>query len=209
MEENKKDLSESVKKLFQAGMDVAAATKEKSKEIFGDLVKKGEQAVNQNETLKEKLNEAGELAKSAGEKAKSTLKETADRFAADQFAKGLDFSELLDRLTPEQLAALKEQIALKEAEPAEEELFCEASQNISEEEKAEEEEAEESCCCSEEKAEDEGCCCSEEKAEEGCCSEEKAEESCCSEEKAEEGCCSEEKAGESCDCGEPEGKAEA
>ena len=209
MEENKKDLSESVKKLLQAGMDVAAATKEKSKEIFGDLVKKGEQAVNQNETLKEKLNEAGELAKSAGEKAKSTLKETADRFAADQFAKGLDFSELLDRLTPEQLAALKEQIALKEAEPAEEELFCEASQNISEEEKAEEEEAEESCCCSEEKAEDEGCCCSEEKAEEGCCSEEKAEESCCSEEKAEEGCCSEEKAGESCDCGEPEGKAEA
>ena len=179
MEENKKDLSESVKKLLQAGMDVAAATKEKSKEIFGDLVKKGEQAVNQNETLKEKLNEAGELAKSAGEKAKSTLKETADRFAADQFAKGLDFSELLDRLTPEQLAALKEQIALKEAEPAEEELFCEASQNISEEEKAEEEEAEESCCCSEEKAEDEGCCCSEEKAEEGC------------------------------DCGEPEGKAEA
>ena len=205
MDDNKKDLTESVKKIFLAGVGAANATKEKSKEFLEDLVKKGEQVVGQNEILKEKFAEAGEKAKTAGEKAKSTLKETADRLAADQFAKGLDFSELLDRLTPEQLAALKEQIARKEAEPVEEEIFCEASQNIPEEEKAEEE----GCCCSEEKTEEP--CCSEEKAEESCCcSEEKTEEPCCcSEEKTEEPCCSEEKTEEGCCCEKPEGKAEA
>lgn len=165
MDENKKDLSEGVKKLFLAGVGAANAAKEKSKEILGDLVEKGEQVVSQNEGLKDKLNEAGEKAKSAGEKAISAgekaisaIKETAERFTSDQSGKMLDFSELLERLNPEQLAALKEQIARKEAD--EEEIFCEAAMNISEEDKADEE-----GCCEAEKKEDEACCCETEKKE--------------------------------------------
>lgn len=191
MDDNKKDISGGLKKILLAGVGAASITKEKTSEFLGDLVKKGEDVVGQNDSIKEKLDEAEEIAKSAGEKAKSTLKETAERFAA---VKDLDFSEILDRLTPEQFKALKDQILKKGEAPAdgegeEEELCCEVSEELKAKggDCCSEEKAEEECCCSEEKAEDE-CCCSEEKAEdESCCSEDKAEgECCCSEEKAED-----------------------
>ena len=170
MDDNKKDISGGLKKILLAGVGAASITKEKTSEFLGDLVKKGEDVVGQNDSIKEKLDEAEEIAKSAGEKAKSTLKETAERFAA---VKDLDFSEILDRLTPEQFKALKDQILKKGEAPAdgegeEEELCCEVSEELK---------AKGGDCCSEEKADEEECCCSEDKAEgECCCSEEKAED---------------------------------
>ena len=51
MDDNKKDLTESVKKIFLAGVGAANATKEKSKEFLEDLVKKGEQVVGQGKHI--------------------------------------------------------------------------------------------------------------------------------------------------------------
>ena len=45
---------------------------------------------------------------------KKTVKETADKKEADKTVSDSDISDLISRMTPEQLAALKEKLAEKE-----------------------------------------------------------------------------------------------
>ncbi|MCD8151185.1 MAG: phasin family protein [Clostridiales bacterium] len=96
--ENK--LSDTMKKIILAGIGAAATTTEKTKEIVDDLVKKGELTVEQGKVLNEEL--------------KHNVKKTFE-------PKPKDVSEMLHDLTPEQLAALKEQLAAMENESADEE----------------------------------------------------------------------------------------
>jgi len=96
--ENK--LSDTMKKIILAGIGAAATTTEKTKEIVDDLVKRGELTVEQGKVLNEEL--------------KHNVKKTFE-------SKPRDVSEMLHDLTPEQLAALKEELAAMENESADEE----------------------------------------------------------------------------------------
>ena len=94
-------LSDSMKKIILAGIGAAATTSEKTKEILDDLVAKGELTVEQGKVLNEELKHRGK--QTCGEEKKTDVK------------------EILNGLTPEQRAELKEQLAAMEeteAEPA-------------------------------------------------------------------------------------------
>ena len=93
-----------VKKLLLAGIGAVAVTAEKSKDLLDEMVEKGELTVEQGKVLNEELKH--NIKKTVKEKTGAGKKETAAE----------DLSDLLDKMTPEQLAALKEQIQKKEAE---------------------------------------------------------------------------------------------
>ena len=95
---------ENVKKLLLAGIGAVAVTAEKSKDLLDEMVEKGELTVEQGKVLNEELKH--NIKKTVKEKTGDGKKETAAE----------DLSDLLDKMTPEQLAALKEQIQKKEAE---------------------------------------------------------------------------------------------
>ena len=90
-------ISDSMKKILLAGIGAAATTAEKSKEILDDLVKKGELTVEQGKVLNEEL--------------KHNVKQT---FKKDE----QDPADVLKGMSPEQIAALKDAIAQKEAADA-------------------------------------------------------------------------------------------
>ena len=90
-------ISDSMKKILLAGIGAAATTAEKSKEILDDLVKKGELTVEQGKVLNEEL--------------KHNVKQT---FKKDE----QDPADVLKGMSPEQIAALTEAIAQKEAADA-------------------------------------------------------------------------------------------
>ena len=95
---------ENVKKLLLAGIGAVAVTAEKSKDLLDEMVEKGELTVEQGKVLNEELKH--NIKKTVKEKTGAGKKETAAE----------DLSDLLDKMPPEQLAALKEQIQKKEAE---------------------------------------------------------------------------------------------
>ena len=95
---------ENVKKLLLAGIGAVAVTAEKSKDLLDEMVEKGELTVEQGKVLNEELKH--NIKKTVKEKTGAGRKETAAE----------ELSDLLDKMTPEQLAALKEQIQKKEAE---------------------------------------------------------------------------------------------
>ena len=95
---------ENIKKLLLAGIGAVAVTAEKSKDLLDEMVEKGELTVEQGKVLNEELKH--NIKKTVKEKTGAGKKETAAE----------DLSDLLDKMTPEQLAALKEQIQKKEAE---------------------------------------------------------------------------------------------
>ena len=88
-------LGENVKKLLLAGVGAAATTVEKSKEILDDLVEKGELTVEQGKALNEELKH--NIKKTVEENVKNTEK-------ADPVE---ELDELLEKMTPEQIEALK------------------------------------------------------------------------------------------------------
>ena len=92
-------LSDSMKKIILAGIGAAATTADKSKEILDDLVKRGELTVEQGKVLNEGLKHN---VKKAGKKEET------------------DAADLLKGLSPEQIAALKEQLAKMDEEKKEE-----------------------------------------------------------------------------------------
>ncbi len=92
-------LSDSMKKIILAGIGAAATTADKSKEILDDLVKRGELTVEQGKVLNEELKHN---VKKAGKKEET------------------DAADLLKGLSPEQIAALKEQLAKMDEEKKEE-----------------------------------------------------------------------------------------
>ena len=91
-------LGENVKKLLLAGVGAAATTVEKSKEILDDLVEKGELTVEQGKAMNEELKH--NIKKTVEEKVKNTEK-------ADPVE---ELDELLEKMTPEQIEALKERL---------------------------------------------------------------------------------------------------
>ena len=123
-------LTGNLKKVLLAGIGAVATTAEKSKDILDDMVKKGELTIEQgkvlNEELKHNLKET--VKNNVNVKAKASTPE--------------ELSELLDKMTPEQLEALKAQIKEKEATVDSEAEEVEADEEVEAEEEASEEEAE-------------------------------------------------------------------
>lgn len=95
--------SDNIKKVILAGIGAVAVTAEKSKDLLDEMVEKGELTVEQGKVLNEELKH--NIKKTVKEKVNEVKPATAE-----------DLSELLDKMTPEQIAALKEQILKKEAE---------------------------------------------------------------------------------------------
>ena len=94
---------ENVKKLLLAGIGAVAVTAEKSRDLLDEMVEKGELTVEQGKVLNEELkHNIKKTMKGKGNAAKPSTEE--------------ELSELLDKMTPEQIEALKEQILKKEAE---------------------------------------------------------------------------------------------
>lgn len=97
--------SDNIKKVILAGIGAVAVTAEKSKDLLDEMVAKGELTVEQGKVLNEELKH----------NIKKTVKETAEKKEADKSVSDSDIAELLKRMTPEQIAALKEQLSEKEA----------------------------------------------------------------------------------------------
>lgn len=101
------ELGDGLKKLLLAGVGTVAVTAEKSKEILDELVKKGELTVEQGKVLNQELkHNIKEIIKTKTTPAPKAPKE--------------DIKDTLAKLSPEQLAELKEQILKMEAPKAEE-----------------------------------------------------------------------------------------
>lgn len=88
------EMGNTLKKLVLAGIGAAALTAEKSKELLDDMVKKGELTVEQGKILNEEL--------------KHTLKKTINEPNQPLTPKERD--EFLDKLTPEDIQALKDKL---------------------------------------------------------------------------------------------------
>lgn len=91
-------ITDGIKNVLLAGVGAVATTAEKSTEVFQELVKKGELTVEQGKELNQEL--------------KRNLKKSSQRN---------DFESLVKDLTPEQLKALKDQIAKVEEQEDESE----------------------------------------------------------------------------------------
>ncbi len=98
------ELGDGIKKFFLIGIGAAATSVEKSGEILGDLVKKGELTVEQGKALNQ------ELRHNAEEKKK--------KFDEDRKNKSLN--DLVSGLSAEDIAKLKELLAAAETAPSKE-----------------------------------------------------------------------------------------
>ena len=92
-------LGESLKKLLLIGIGTAAVTAEKSKEVLDDLVKKGELTVEQGKVLNKDLKH----------NIKETLKENVN--VSVKASTPEELQTLLEKMTPEQIEQLKQQIS--------------------------------------------------------------------------------------------------
>ena len=92
-------LNEELKTLFLAGVGAAAVTAEKTKALVGELVEKGRLTVEQGRVLNEELHHR------SGPVSRAVPPESE----ADQLLRSLD------RMSPEDLAALKAKLAAMDA----------------------------------------------------------------------------------------------
>lgn len=132
-------LGSGLKKVLLAGIGAVAVTGEKSKGLLDEMVKKGELTVEQGKALNEELKH----------NIKSTVKEKVNVKVKTSSPEELD--ELLDKMTPEQRALLKQRIdemekkqeefeAAETVEDVADESVCEdATEKAAEEETAENE----------------------------------------------------------------------
>lgn len=132
-------LGRGLKKVLLAGIGAVAVTGEKSKELLDEMVKKGELTVEQGKALNEELKH----------NIKSAVKEKVNVKVKTSSPEELD--ELLDKMTPEQMALLKQRIdemekkqeefeAAETVEDVADESVCEdAAEKAAEEETAENE----------------------------------------------------------------------
>ena len=125
------ELGEGIKKLLLAGIGTAAVTAEKSKEVLDELVKKGELTVEQGKVLNQ------ELKHNIKESVKKNVNVTLKPSNPDEL------KDVLNKMTPDQLAALKEQISQMQAKDVDAEGAKEEPEEAKEAE-AEEAPAEES-----------------------------------------------------------------
>ena len=121
------ELGEGIKKLLLAGIGTAAVTAEKSKEVLDELVKKGELTVEQGKVLNQ------ELKHNIKESVKMNVNVTLKPSNPDEL------KEVLGKMTPDQLAALKEQISKMQAKDVDAEETAEEEEEAEEVEEAKEE----------------------------------------------------------------------
>ena len=88
-------LTDGLKKILLAGIGTVAVTAEKSKEVLDEMVKRGELTVEQGKVLNQEL--------------KHNIKDTVNVSVKPQSPEELE--ELLDKMTPEQIQALKSKLA--------------------------------------------------------------------------------------------------
>ena len=91
-------LGDSIKKVLLAGIGAVAVTAEKSKEILDEMVKKGELTVEQGKALNEELKH----------NIKKTVKENVN--VSVKTSTPEELTELLSKMTPEQMEQLKARI---------------------------------------------------------------------------------------------------
>ncbi len=94
---------ENVKKLLLAGIGAVAVTAEKSKDLLDEMVEKGELTVEQGKVLNEELKH----------KVDQAVKEHVHVTVVKEDAaepKAEDLLNAVDKLTPEELAALKKKL---------------------------------------------------------------------------------------------------
>ena len=94
---------ENIKKVLLAGIGAVAITTEKSKDLLNEMVKKGELTVEQGKVLNEELKH----------NIKKTVRESVNVSVKASSPEELD--ELLSKMRPEQLEALKERIRSMES----------------------------------------------------------------------------------------------
>ena len=121
------ELGEGIKKILLAGIGTAAVTAEKSKEVLDELVKKGELTVEQGKVLNQ------ELKHNIKESVKKNVNVTLKTANPDEL------KEVLGKMTPDQLAALKEQISKMQAKDVDAEETAEEEEEAEEVEEAKEE----------------------------------------------------------------------
>ena len=121
------ELGEGIKKILLAGIGTAAVTAEKSKEVLDELVKKGELTVEQGKVLNQ------ELKHNIKESVKKNVNVTLEPSNPDEL------KEVLGKMTPDQLAALKEQISKMQAKDVDAEETAEEEEEAEEVEEAKEE----------------------------------------------------------------------
>ena len=121
------ELGEGIKKILLAGIGTAAVTAEKSKEVLDELVKKGELTVEQGKVLNQ------ELKHNIKESVKKNVNVTLKPSNPDEL------KEVLGKMTPDQLAALKEQISKMQAKDVDAEETTEEEEEAEEVEEAKEE----------------------------------------------------------------------
>ena len=121
------ELGEGIKKLLLAGIGTAAVTAEKSKEVLDELVKKGELTVEQGKVLNQELKH--NIKESVEKNVNVTLKPSNPD----------ELKEVLGKMTPDQLAALKEQISKMQAKDVDAEETAEEEEEAEEVEEAKEE----------------------------------------------------------------------
>ena len=92
-------LGENLKKLLLVGIGTAAVTAEKSKEILDELVKKGELTVEQGKVLNKELKH----------NIKETIKDNVK--VSVKVSTPEELQTLLEKMTPEQIEQLKQQIS--------------------------------------------------------------------------------------------------
>ena len=95
-------LGENLKKVMLAGVGAVAVTAEKSKELLDEMVKKGELTVEQGKVLNEELKH--NIRQTMKEKVNVSLNPNSPE----------ELQEMIGKMTPEQLADLKEAIAKME-----------------------------------------------------------------------------------------------
>lgn len=122
------ELGEGIKKILLAGIGTAAVTAEKSKEVLDELVKKGELTVEQGKVLNQ------ELKHNIKESVKKNVNVTLKPSNPDEL------KDILGKMTPDQLAALKEQITKMQEKDVDPEEEAPAEPEATEAEAAEEEE---------------------------------------------------------------------
>ena len=118
------ELGEGIKKILLAGIGTAAVTAEKSKEVLDELVKKGELTVEQGKVLNQEL--------------KHNIKESVKNVTLKP-SNPDELKEVLGKMTPDQLAALKEQISKMQAKDVDAEETAEEEEEAEEVEEAKEE----------------------------------------------------------------------
>ena len=96
-------LTDGLKKILLAGIGTVAVTAEKSKEVLDEMVKRGELTVEQGKVLNQELKH----------NIKDTVKKNVNVSVKPQSPEELE--ELLDKMTPEQIQALKNKQFVLEA----------------------------------------------------------------------------------------------